>query len=512
VVWLRAAVELAAATVLAWRLLRVAQREHYVPGSVLATLQRWFRVDRVRNNLVLVAALLFIVRASWGDTPWLAVAGSVLVAAAPLGLRGFRGSPPLKWTARVVRLDLLLDAVAGLVVLVAWLSGVGIETSVAIAVFALPVWIELALAVAKPLEARLLLRFVRPAEQKLRRLAPDVVAITGSFGKTSVKEHVRDLVGRQRQVTASPASFNNQAGLARTVNDHLTPGTDVLVCEMGTYGRGEIAEMCRWVRPRIAAICRIGPVHLERMKTLENIRDAKAEILDGAEVAVLNVDDPLLAELADERRAAGQQVVGTSTSRIIGADVVVEPTPDGATVVVDGAVVAEGVAVPTGVHPSNVALAVGCGVALGVDPAALAAGIPALMTPTHRLDPATNDAGLVVLDDTFNSNPSGARAALEVLAVSGADGGRRVVVTPGMVELGDLQAAENELFARSVAEAGAELVVVGKVNRQALEAGYDAGRPPVLVKDRAEAVAWVRSELGPGDAVLYENDLPDHYP
>ena len=85
-------------------------------------------------------------------------------------------------------------------------------------------------------------------------------------------------------------------------------------------------------------------------------------------------------------------------------------------------------------------------------------------------------------------------------------------MTPGMVELGDLQAAENEMFARSVAEAGAELVVGGRVNRQALEAGYDSGRPPVLVKDRAEAVAWVRSELGPGDAVLYENDLPDHYP
>jgi UDP-N-acetylmuramoyl-tripeptide--D-alanyl-D-alanine ligase len=354
------------------------------------------------------------------------------------------------------------------------------------------------------------LTYVRPAEKKLRQFGPDVVAITGSFGKTSVKEHVRDLVGRRKQVTASPASFNNQAGLARTVNDHLTPGTEVLVCEMGTYGPGEIAEMCRWVQPRVAAICRIGPVHLERMKTLENILDAKAEILDGAEVAVLNVDDPLLAGLAAERRAAGQRVIRTSTSPGSSADVVVHPDPAGSTVIVAGAVVAEGVDVPLGVHASNVAVALGCGVALGVDPAQMVAGIPSLMTPTHRLDPATNDAGLVVLDDTFNSNPSGARAALDVLSASGS--GRRVVVTPGMVELGDLQAAENELFARSVAEAGAELVVVGRVNRQALEAGYDSGRPPVLVKDRAEAVAWVRSELGPGDAVLYENDLPDHYP
>jgi UDP-N-acetylmuramoyl-tripeptide--D-alanyl-D-alanine ligase len=481
-----------------------------VPGAVLATLRRWFEVDRLRNNGLLVVSLLFALRCSWGDAPWLGVASSVVIAAAPIGLRGLRGSPSLRWTARVVRLSLLVDALLAAVVVVTWAVGLSIETAVAAAVFLLPVWVELAQVAARPIEARMLRRYVVPAEKKLRRLSPEVVAITGSFGKTSVKEHVRDLVGRQRQVTASPASYNNNAGLARTVNDHLTPGTDVLVCEMGTYGPGEIAEMCAWVRPRVAAICRIGPVHLERMGSLEAIRDAKAEILDGAEVAVLNVDDPLLAELADDVERDGRRVLRTSTSAAANADVAVVPDGGAVTVLVRGSSVAEGVALPVGVHPSNVAIALACGIALGADPAVMAVGIPALMTPSHRLDPATNDAGLVVLDDTFNSNPSGARAALDVLSASGS--GRRVVVTPGMVELGELQAAENELFARSVAEAGAELVVVGRVNRQAQEAGYDAGRSPVRVRDRAEAVAWVRSELGPGDAVLYENDLPDHYP
>jgi UDP-N-acetylmuramoyl-tripeptide--D-alanyl-D-alanine ligase len=509
-VWLRVALQLGAATVLAWRLLRVAQREHYVPGAVLATLRRWFEVDRFRNNGLLVVSLLFALRCSWGDAPWLGVASSVVIAAAPIGLRGLRGSPPLRWTARVVRLDLVTDVIGAAVVAVTWALGLGIETAVAVAVFLLPVWVELAQLVARPIEARLLRRYLVPAEKKLRQLSPEVVAITGSFGKTSVKEHVRDLVGRQRQVTASPASYNNNAGLARTVNDHLEPGTGVLVCEMGTYGPGEIAEMCAWVRPRIAAICRIGPVHLERMGSLEAIRDAKAEILEGAEVAVLNVDDPLLAELAEHVERDGRQVLRTSTSAAANADVAVVSEGGSVTVVVRGESVADPVTLPIGVHASNVAVAIACGIALGVDPAVMAAGIPALMTPSHRLDPATNEAGLVVLDDTFNSNPSGARAALDVLSASGT--GRRVVVTPGMVELGELQAAENELFARSVAEAGAELVVVGRVNRQALTAGYDAGRPPVLVRDRAEAVAWVRSELGPGDAVLYENDLPDHYP
>jgi UDP-N-acetylmuramoyl-tripeptide--D-alanyl-D-alanine ligase len=376
---------------------------------------------------------------------------------------------------------------------------------------ALPLSIEAALWLARPIEGALLGAFVKSAEKKLHQLAPDVVAITGSYGKTSVKEHVRDLVGRQRRLTASPASFNNQAGLARTVNEYLTPGTEVLLCEMGTYGRGEIAAMCEWVKPRVAAITRIGPVHLERMKTLEGIRDAKAEILIGAEVAVLNIDDSLLAGLAGDIEAP-QRLIRCSTDAESGADVIVATAPDGqVTVRVDGEVVTTTGPLPTGVHASNVAVALGCAVALGADPAALASNISALLPPSHRLDPATNDRGLVVLDDTFNSNPDGAQAALDALVAAPGDG-RRVVVTPGMVELGPIQVEENTRFARSVAEAGAELVVVGRVNRRALVAGYDAGRPPVIVAERADAVAWVRSELGAGDAVLYENDLPDHYP
>jgi UDP-N-acetylmuramoyl-tripeptide--D-alanyl-D-alanine ligase len=410
-----------------------------------------------------------------------------------------------------MRLGALLIAVTAVVVVVLWAVGVRIEVAIGLAVMAMPVAIEAALWLARPIEGALLGVFVRSAAKKLRELSPDVVAITGSYGKTSVKEHVRDLVGRQRRLTASPASFNNQAGLARTVNEHLTPGTEVLVCEMGTYGAGEIAAMCAWVKPRVAAITRIGPVHLERMKTLEGIRDAKAEILAGAEVAVLNVDDPLLAALADTI-VAPQRVIRCSTDAASGADVVVATAPDGqVTVQVDGTTVHSMGPLPTGVHASNVAVALGCAVALGAEPATLARNIEALLPPAHRLDPATNDRGLVVLDDTFNSNPDGAQAALDALVAAPGDG-RRVVVTPGMVELGPIQAEENTRFAHSVAEAGAELVVVGRVNRRALIAGYDAGRPPVIVAERADAVAWVRSELGPGDAVLYENDLPDHYP
>src|SRR4029079_4270560 len=122
----------------------------------------------------------------------------------------------------------------------------------------------------------------------------------GSFGKTSTKEYLKALLAQQFEVVASPASFNNLAGVARTVNEHLHPGAEVFIAEMGTYGPGEIRELCAWLKPRISVITAIGPVHLERMGSLDGVLAAKREILDTAEIAVLNVDDPRLAGLADE--------------------------------------------------------------------------------------------------------------------------------------------------------------------------------------------------------------------
>jgi UDP-N-acetylmuramoyl-tripeptide--D-alanyl-D-alanine ligase len=125
---------------------------------------------------------------------------------------------------------------------------------------------------------------------------------------------------------------------------------------------------------------------------------------------------------------------------------------------------------------------------------------------------SVGDGGFTIVDDTFNSNPAGARSALATLArVS--PGGVMAVITPGMVELGPVQDQENRVFAAEAAAQVDHLVIVGRTNRSALRHGSVNGRASVTVVDsRDEAVAWARANLGPGDAVLYENDLPDHYP
>ncbi|MFZ0666535.1 MAG: hypothetical protein WAM97_12345, partial [Acidimicrobiales bacterium] len=119
------------------------------------------------------------------------------------------------------------------------------------------------------------------------------------------------------------------------------------------------------------------------------------------------------------------------------------------------------------------------------------------------------------------SNPKGAQVAVSVMSGLGAGANRRVVVTPGMVELGARQHDENVNFARAVSSAATDLLVVGRTNRRALVEGASSSRADggassklnvVEVETRQHAVDWVRANTGPGDVVLYENDLPDHYP
>jgi len=154
---------------------------------------------------------------------------------------------------------------------------------------------------------------------------------------------------------------------------------------------------------------------------------------------------------------------------------------------------------------------VGAATAMGLDLGRLAAGVAAIEAPAHRGTVELTAGGISVIDDTFNSNPVGARRGLDALAALGPDG-RRVVVTPGMVELGPRQGPENERFAREAAEAADTLIVVKRTNRRALVRGATGGEAQVLtVEDRDQAVAWVRDHLSTGDAVLYENDLPDHF-
>jgi len=492
-----------------FRWLRVMQREHYIPGACLTVALRWARkrpLDQVLAPLLGVTALLAL---TWRPAA-VAVTGGLLAA---VGAAAFPVAMPLlgqeQRLVRTARLRRLAGVCAAMEILLAAIAA-GLDSPAALGTLAVlvPAVVDGAALIARPLEVRLARRYRTAAQATLERVAPRVVAVTGSYGKTSTKTHVRDLVAGIFDVVASPASWNNDAGLARTVNEYLRPGTQVLVAEMGTYGPGEIRAMCSWVKPEIGIITAIGPMHLARMRTLDTVARAKRELLEGVRVAILNVDDERLAQIADS--VPGADVWRCGTHRQAGLDVSLERDDAVVTIRYRGTVLGS-FRSPPGLHLGNVGCALAAALALGAPPDQVVTRIGELSVPAHRGAQGLSNSGLVVIDDTYNSNPSGARHALDLLESAVPGPNRRAVVTPGMVELGPAQDEANRAFAAAVARAGAVLVVVGWTNRRALLAGARNGAT-VTVPSRAAAREWVRSALTAGDGVLWENDLPNHYP
>ncbi len=508
------AVAVAGAATASLRWLRVAQREHYLPGSVARFAARWWSGDAVDGTLLL-AGVAGAVASGFQPLAALAPAAVAVLAPRRLTLRG--RTSRLSWTRRLTTLATVFGAVMGVAIGIgAAVDGLRGAVVVAASVCLLgPVLLDVALALTRPVENRMAATFVRQATARLERVRPVVVAVTGSYGKTTTKGYIAHLVGAVKDTLASPQSYNNRAGLSRTVNEHLGPATEVLVAEMGTYGPGEIAELCSFLHPEIAVITAVGSAHLERFKSLDRTLKAKAEITEGAAVSVLNVDDERLAGLAKLLDAAGKRVIGASGTDPE-ADVAVLSVPDGIELRVAGRRLGKAVTAvgnrPTAL--SNAACAVAVALELGIDADVVLPRLAALPVPANRLQRYVAEGGYVVLDDTFNSNPAGARLALARLGTE-APAGRRVLVTPGMVELGRMQDEENAAFAEAAAATVSDLVVVARTNRRSLTAGArrHGGDVAVVTVDRLdEAVAWVRARLGPGDGVLYENDLPDHFP
>ena len=488
------------------RWLRVAQREHYIPGSLLTFHSIWISASRSNTLLRVVGAITALLSFRWSG---LTLVTFAVVGVAPLGLSIRGRSSPLRWTRRLKTLAAVWAILMVTPVLVGAFYGIGPSVAAAALVFT-PHSMDVALLITRPIERRIGRKYVRQAQEKLERVRPVVVAVTGSYGKTSTKEYIRHLLSGDHQVVASPASFNNTPGLARAINEHLVPGTDVFVAEMGAYGPGEIAEMCSWIKPSIGVITAIGPVHLERFRSLERTAKAKGEILSGCETGVVNADEPVLVPIAASFVERGGTLVRCSTHDLE-AEVCVLSVDGGLEVRVGGEPIGaiEG---STG-FPMNIACAVGVAMALNTQPWLAAKLLSTLPAVEHRQNVTTNTNGVVVIDDSYNSNPAGAAAALELLLRHASAEGRRVVVTPGMVEMGKLQHEANREFAAKAARAATNLVIVGRTNRRALLEGATGGNADVLqVPTREDATAWAREHLDPGDVILYENDLPDHYP
>ena len=469
-----------------------------------------------------------------GDLVWLS-----LSAIFALRMRYSTEKKPLVFTGRAVRLvslGLALGVGASLLATVA--GGVDPLERVrrfalcwALLVLAAPLWLLFANGLLAPYEWVLSRYFVSRARAKLRQVDPLVIGITGSYGKTSTKQFLEILLARRFSVLATPKSYNTLLGVSRTINDSLRFRHEIFLVEMGAYGVDEIRTTARLVRPRVGVVVTVGLQHLERFGSREAIEQAKGELVEELQpdgVAILNREEDSGPRLA--ARSTAEKVLWFGRIEVAGkaGDVglahgvdlgarAVEQTSQGIRfeLVNREGQVAEVQTRLLGLHNvTNLLAAATVGLYLGMSLEELAAGLRQVKPAPHRLQLRRGVGGCTVIDNTYSSNPVSAHSSLEVLAALEARW--RILVTPGLVELGSAIEPENRRFGSAAARVCDHIVLVGmevaRMVRAGIEdAGFDQGR--VHRVGRVAEVGPLLECLGVGgrDVVLFENDLPDLY-
>lgn len=342
------------------------------------------------------------------------------------------------------------------------------------------------------------------------------IGITGSYGKTSVKEILKSILSEKYKVLATPASYNTPMGICKTVRQ-LNSGHDVFIAEMGARHEGDIKELCDIVKPAYGVINGIIEHHLETFSSLEKIKKTKAELIDGVcenGCVILSCDNENTLSLKDEYK--GRNIVLAGTNSAARPEVFaynVNTTCSGTTFTLE--LFGEKVEVSTvllGRHNvSNICLAAALCSKMGMSATEIAAGIARIRPIKHRLEVSLSDSGVTILDDSYNSNVSGTKAAIEVLSYFG---GRKIVVTPGMVELGRNQDYENMQFGERLSQAVDFAILVGSNSYKIRDGLMSRGFPldnVYMAKDLEDAKSWLKKNSAPGDVVLFENDLPDKF-
>jgi UDP-N-acetylmuramoyl-tripeptide--D-alanyl-D-alanine ligase len=383
----------------------------------------------------------------------------------------------------------------------------------------LPFLLPLANVILMPVQKAINGWYIRDA-QKMLRPGLIVIGITGSYGKTSVKNYITQLLSLKYNVLATPASFNTPMGVVRAIRENLLPSHSVFVCEMGARHIGNIRELCGIVQPKYGVLTAIGPQHLETFKTIDNIAKTKFELIeslppDGG--AFLSWSYPKIRERSLIRPSVRYAAVTDSSDREeldIYAENMSADSKGLSFDVVTGAGERERFTCPLlGRHNAeNVTAAIAVALKLGISLKEMVPAVRGMKPVKHRLELLPKGGGLTVIDDAFNSNPEGAAAALEALALFS---GVKVIITPGMVELGEREESENFAFGQKIAKVCDYTALVGEKQAKPIlagitDAGYDKERVRVFSSFN-EAYQWALT-VGEGEKViLLENDLPDNY-
>ena len=414
----------------------------------------------------------------------------VVIVYLALLFQWYRGlDKPLVWTGRVKRFYAAMLLFA-------------IFIALAFNQFTVVIPIFLAYFVSLYIEKMLFNGFKVKAQKKIEMMENlTVVGITASYGKTSIKNYIEHLLKAKYKTYATPRSVNTLGGVMKDVNDDLPEDTEVYVVEMGARGEGDISEITTFVNPHYVVVGKIGPAHIEYFKTMENIRNTKMEILQTDRLKTAWIHESAMVKPESNIHTFGENANLDMKSNIPAPEFViedVEATLDATSFTLND--VRYSASILGAFNAMNLAAAVLLAKELGLNDKEIQKGLSTLKSVDHRLQ-RIDAGGKVILDDSFNGNIDGTMASF---ALASTYNGRKVVITPGLVEVDD---ALNVQVAKKANEIFDVVVVTGDLNYAIFKEYVD---PDKLVKlsNKAGMEEMLVEQTMPGDLILFANDAP----
>ncbi len=380
---------------------------------------------------------------------------------------------------------------------------------------AVPYLILGAYYINEPFERAVIAKYVKKCKEKLQNTQNLIkIGITGSYGKTTVKEILKVILSEKYNVVATPLSYNTPLGISKTVK-RLNGDEDVFIAEMGARRVGDIKKLTEIVNPDIAIITGVVGQHLETFNKIENVKKTKYEIIENMQggKAVFSSDNAYTLEMYKTSKIPSV-LAGVNVKKkpnVYATDIATSENGTSFNLHI-GEKEIECTTSLLGKHNvSNICLAVAVADMLGLSLGEISSAISRLTPVKHRLELIKSN-GLTILDDSYNANPEGVKCALEVLKEFK---GNKYVVTPGIVELGFMENEKNLEFGKLLSKVASGVILVGRARTLKIREGLLLNRYSTdkiyMVKDLEEAKLKVGELAKEGDVILFANDLPDKY-
>ena len=379
------------------------------------------------------------------------------------------------------------------------------------------VWI--AMIINTPIEKCVYLHYKNKAQKKLKEMnGLKIIGITGSYGKTSSKNILSAILSCKYNTLPTPKNLNTYNGLIITVNNYMDKFTNIFIAEMGAYVKGEIKGLCKLVHPQYGILTTIGTAHLESFGSEQNIIEGKFELIESLPkdgFAILNGDDPKQVNYSLKNKVKTIWIgIDNKEADVVAKNIKCSSKGTSFDVVLknDSKKYHFETKLLGKHNVYNILDGIACGREFDIDMEDLIQAVKTVQPVEHRLE-LKKLGKFYMIDDAYNSNPVGAKSALDVLKMMP---GVKIVVTPGMIELGEKEEEYNKIFGEQIKEVADYVVLIGEkktkpIKEGLLEKGFDKEKI-IVFNDVREAYPFIEQiSLKEETYALFENDLPDTY-